>query len=392
MNLLKYLVCDHVDLKDGEPINNGIDAATGLPELNAFAYTFCSLSPAQLQLANFNAHLMDVRYSGSDGSARSGAKSDACEVLVLLFTRCFDPNDKASAVKPGSKLRVEDVLTTPEARKSFNNWMVQNVSKDVQNAINKTKSAPVPTQIVSPRGTNPFGNDGEDVDIDDVFKPDTSRRIIEAEASADRQQRLEKIGIKLDVVGNDTEGSPPSCWKDSALAKQEVQLSVAEGVTSNDKTKEKWRKQIEERQILIGRDPMGIRPDTFDLKSIRDRVVEVLGECIEDLDEEIEENGSVKPDESKRKKKDKYAYSVEQLVSLEAQKAALEAILNGDQEALEDEDAEEKRPSASELSILPADANFDPLLFLTIVHRNASYDQLKESIEKLESKCVPSLL
>ena len=90
MNLLNYLVCKHVDLKDGTPINSGIDAATGLPELNAFAYTFCSLTPSQLKLANFDAHLTESKHHGDGGaSARLSAKGDACEVLVLLFTRYF---------------------------------------------------------------------------------------------------------------------------------------------------------------------------------------------------------------------------------------------------------------------------------------------------------------
>uniref|UniRef100_A0A7R9W467 Exocyst complex component n=2 Tax=Pseudictyota dubia TaxID=2749911 RepID=A0A7R9W467_9STRA len=38
------------------------------------------------------------------------------------------------------------------------------------------------------------------------------------------------------------------------------------------------------------------------------------------------------------------------------------------------------------LSILPTDPNFDPLLFLTLVHRNASFEQLQHSIGRLESK------
>ncbi len=398
MNLLKYLVCDHVDLKEGEPVSIGIDARTGLPELNPFAYALCSLTPSQLQLANFDAHLMDSRRGGNDGATRAGAKEDACEVLVLLFTRHFDPNDFGREKSSDVKLRIEDVLTKAESRRAFENWMVQNVSKDVQNAILKKNDQTVPGQIapnkplqnVVGESTNPFGDDAE-VDLDGMFKPDTSKKIIEAEASIDRQQRLEKIGIKLDMVGEKgTDASvPPSTWADSALAKRQVKLSVGEGVASaTTGVENKWSKQIEERQKMIGRDPIGIRPDNFDLKTVKDRVLEILGAGIEDLDEEIKEMGvTEKKEESRRKKKDKYAYSVEQLVSLEAQKATLEAILNGNKDDSE-EDGEAKRPSAEELSILPSDANFDPLLFLTIVHGNASYDQLKDSADNLESELL----
>ncbi len=395
MNLLKYLVCDHIDMKDGEPTNNGVDANTGLNELNSFAYAFCSLLPSQLRLANFDAHLKEVRYNGNEGDARSGAKGDACQVLVLVLTRHFNPVDGHSKQSPGSSISMDDVLTTVEAKRTFENWMVQIVSKDVQNAIKKTKeSSSIPTQIMPKSNTtglssNPFGIDGDDDDIVNVFKPDNSRKVINAEASADRQHRLEKIGIQLDIQDKENADGPPTCWQDSALANQQVQLSVAEGVaTTNDKTKEKWSEQIEERKRLIGRDPMGIRPDNFDLKSIKDRVIQVLDGCVEDLEEEIQEGGhhTRATDETKRKKKDKYAYFVEQIVSLEAQKAALEAILDGEQVDVDDEDAEEKRSSAAELSILPADSNFDPLLFLTIVHRDTGYEQLHDSITMLESE------
>ena len=388
MNLLKYLVCDHVDLIDGERSNDGVDAITGLPELNAFAYTFCSLTPAQLRIANFDAHIKEA--SGNDAALRSGSMSDACEILVLLLTRHFDPNDNTAE----TKLSVEDILVTPQAKMTFYTWMSQNVRDDIQDKIKNNESAAVPTRITTetnisqPSGnisTNPFGNEGDDeIDIDNLFKPDSSRRNIEAAAAADRPQRLENIGIKLDEVGQSNSPLSPSSWKESALAKQQVKLSVAQGVaTFNDKTKEKWSQQIKERQILIGRDPMGLRPDTFDLKGVKEKVIDVLDGCIEDLEEEIHDGGYLKPpEESRRKKKDKYAYQVDKLVSLENQKAALEKILHGEQT---NED-EEKRLSAYDLSILPADSNFDPLLFLTIIHRDATYDQLKDSIEKLESK------
>ena len=77
---------------------------------------------------------------------------------------------------------------------------------------------------------------------------------------------------------------------------------------------------------------------------------------------------------------------MDQLISLGSQKNALEAILSGGKDDQTDTDGEEKARAAKNLSILPTDADFNPLLFLTLVHRNASYEQLKESIERLDSK------
>jgi hypothetical protein len=38
-------------------------------------------------------------------------------------------------------------------------------------------------------------------------------------------------------------------------------------------------------------------------------------------------------------------------------------------------------------STLPTDPNFDPLLFLTLVHRKASYEELVGSMDRLSSEC-----
>jgi len=395
MNLLKYLVCEHIDLEDGEPTSDGIDAQTGLPELNPFAYSLCQLPPEQLRLANFDAHIKAAKSGGNDGAARSGAKDDSCAVLVVLLTRCFDPSDT------NVKIALEDLLTTPQARQSFENWMVKNVQKGVINSIKRNEGGGIPSQITSEspaRGSisNPFGE--VELEIDNVLdafqkRPDNEsdeNKKAEAMAEAHAEEQLDELGIKLykknDVDDNDGSSlSPPYCWKDSALAKRQIQLTVAEGVTANDVDKEddKWSKRILERQKLIGRDPLGIRPDTFDITNIKDRAVNVLQGFIEDIEEEIQDVEAERPMESTRKKKkDKYAYSAEQLISLEAQKEALENILHGDMS----DGGEAKRPGAENLSLLPSDANFDSLMFLTLLHRNASYEELQASIEKLENK------
>jgi hypothetical protein len=89
-------------------------------------------------------------------------------------------------------------------------------------------------------------------------------------------------------------------------------------------------------------------------------------------------------------KKDKNAYTVDQLLSLGSQKNSLEAILRGerrdDKKNAREEGEEKSITGAQDLSILPTDANFDPLLFLTLVHRNAGYKELKESVHRLDRK------
>jgi hypothetical protein len=424
MNLVKYLACDHADLADGEPVPSGFDAKSGQQELSPFAYALCSMKPAQLKIANFDAHLKTTSYNSEDGNARSGAKSEACQVLVLLFSRHFDPlaTDGNSSTPT---LIMHDLLPSQAAKQAFENWMVQNVSKDVQNIVRSraTKSILV-TDLLTPKGNNaanPFADDQIEVDIDvmGAFKKrdltQVERKAI-ADAEAHANEQLDGLGIKLykkdDALFESTGNEPPTTWRDSKLAKKQVQLSSADsesvrggGVSGPDiimksKDEEKIKKRNEERQRMIGKDPLGIRPDNFDLNNVQGRALEMLTDAIHDLADEMDD---FEPDEAamesarrKKKKKDRYAYAVDQLISLGSQKNALEAIFSGDQDENKEGDiamgetgetGETKASSAvGEFSILPTDAHFNAMLFLTLVHRDAGYEQLKNSIRRLDSK------
>jgi len=43
-------------------------------------------------------------------------------------------------------------------------------------------------------------------------------------------------------------------------------------------------------------------------------------------------------------------------------------------------------------SILPTDSNFDPILFLTLVHRKASYEELVGSMNQLSSTYIEPII
>jgi hypothetical protein len=73
-------------------------------------------------------------------------------------------------------------------------------------------------------------------------------------------------------------------------------------------------------QKVIGKDPSGIRPEHFDLNNVQERAIEMFEDAIQELAEEIEDyEPREKAMESacrKKKKKDRHAYSVDQLISL----------------------------------------------------------------------------
>ena len=77
------------------------------------------------------------------------------------------------------------------------------------------------------------------------------------------------------------------------------------------------------------------------------------------------------------------------LITIGAQKSSLEEVLTGGKKKKDSSEEEDKKiESAEDLSILPSDPNFDPMLLLTLVHRGTGYEQLKAGIERLGSKCL----
>lgn len=223
MNLLKYLVLEYVEISGGEPVAVNVDAASGLPELNPFAYALCCLPVGQLRIANWETHLLL-----GDNDKRGGAKSDACEILLLILTRHFDPiSDNATVLSnvgraPAVLINIDELMPDAKARQSFDNWLVMHKSRDVvshirDNFLNKGKSAtskprpsvPSNTTTTPTRMNNqqplltksPFGetdsNDGEEVELDAFARRRKSGPTLEeknaiAEAEKHAEQQLDR--------------------------------------------------------------------------------------------------------------------------------------------------------------------------------------------------------
>lgn len=386
MNLLKFLVIDYHEIKMGQVVQPNIDDTTGLPELNPFADALCSLKPEQLRLANFEQHLRDVQEESDH--QRAGAKGDACQVLALLFSRYHDPNSSTVS----THLLLTDLLDSPQTIQSFENWMVQHVSKEQQQMI-KSNAYASKSAGITPTESH-LGDSGDNFGF--KKRPhlnDSMNKSNEPATETFAEEQMDSLGIKLynkkDMVDSTFNANGlPTRWEDSKLAQAQIQLDTHNTVSMKDE--EKLRMYNEEKQRILRRDPLNIRPDNFDLQYIQDQVVELLQDAIHDMDDEMEEYEPRERFEEvvrkRKKRKDKYAYSVEHLVSLGSQKNALESILNGKDV---DEDTEEEKSTslqAKDLSILPSDPNFNPMLFLTLVHKNTSYEELVNSMECLDSK------
>jgi hypothetical protein len=133
----------------------------------------------------------------------------------------------------------------------------------------------------------------------------------------------------------------------------------------------KEKKRMEgQKQRLLGRDPLGIKGSAidsnreahaFDLREIDAKREDLFQQALTNIEDEIEEE-LTHVDEN----------GVDKVNWLETQRQALLAI------------AETKKNSGA--SILPTDPKFDPLLFLTLVHRNATYKELQDSTSRLSRK------
>mmetsp|Transcript_59902 Transcript_59902/g.88925 ORF Transcript_59902/g.88925 Transcript_59902/m.88925 type:complete len:993 (-) Transcript_59902:55-3033(-) len=158
----------------------------------------------------------------------------------------------------------------------------------------------------------------------------------------------------------------------SQLARSELQLSAdarASKEGEEAETEEERRLMEEERLRMLTRDPLSIHPDSFDLRGIQSQQMDLLGQALMDLEERMNNEADAGTYHSESAIGDG---NVDHVVSLGAQRMALEAVL----ERIQDEDT----------SILPTDPNFDPLTFLTLVHRNTSFEELSRSIDMLSSK------
>lgn len=162
-------------------------------------------------------------------------------------------------------------------------------------------------------------------------------------------------------------------WEDSQLAREQRAWAASaaragqhQTVRDSQDAAQEAAEREEEKNKLLGKDPLGIvDEDEFDLRRMEQALAEQMEQALADLQEEIQKAESAGSEELVRK--------------AAAQKESLEALV----ERMGGLEAMENSPS---FSLLPSHPNFDPILFLTLVHRKTSYDKLMGSMGRLSSK------
>lgn len=380
MALLRYLVCDWREIVGHKKVE------TNPPDrLNPFAFALCSCSVEQLQLMNLEMHI--------EGDKRGGAMEDACHVIVLATSRHL--GDDGETTQP---LRLDALLSTAPCRRRFEKWLkspqASNKERELMTTVAEiARQQEAKEMLEHLEEEDEAAEEGEDDDDDDSID---SKSIDEYDGDVLQAfKRAKKIRKDIAEKEKTKKGKhkkkhhgPAERWEDSDLfkilkAKELLEEKGREQLTVRDSQEamaERARLE-EEKAKALQKDPLGVRHDKeFDLSHIQGLRVDMLVQSLKDLEEEMNEVEQER-DKNLNMDKDTAEGFNQKLRNLESQKESLESVLD----SITTMGAEETN-IASDRSILPIDPNFDPILFLTLVHRNATYDILSDSMDRLSNK------
>jgi hypothetical protein len=351
MSLLKFLVCDFVE--EGS-------------NLNLFAQAFCSLPVDKYRFMSLDLHVV--------GDQRGGAKEDACHVMVLLL--CHHVAEDGESPSPLAK---QDLLASPSAQQAFELWCTQNTTKDKQ-ALMK-KNAQDRQEVVATMERVELAEDGAYEDEDGESE--------EEEAGADGEEgalagiRRKRRAAKKEVLEATQAGDldevkgPALRWEDSQLYREQrarfaAHQRMQEGGEYHDTVRDsqeaaaEMAEREEEKAKILRKDPLGLKGADFDLRGIEKSQVDFLEQALLEFQEELLKGEAGGEDDK----------------ALRAKKESLESILDG----IVGVAGAEGGIGETGRSVLPTEPNFDPILFLTLVHRKATYEELVGSMNRLSSK------
>ncbi|KAL3797514.1 hypothetical protein HJC23_009878 [Cyclotella cryptica] len=144
------------------------------------------------------------------------------------------------------------------------------------------------------------------------------------------------------------------------------------GVQQREKAIAERKRAEEAKQRLIGRDPLGIRTKQFDLREIDANRSYLIQQLLHELEAEIQAELALASEAG-----------VEKVNWLEAQRQAILTLVESKKTNTGGEGDEQ---SLVLPSILPTSPDFDPILFLTLAHRDTSYKELFDSTSRLSRK------
>jgi hypothetical protein len=381
VNLVKWLLMDwkESDQKKGN--------------LNQFAESFLSL-PAH----HYHHMQLDIHVIGDD---RGGAKEDSCQIIVFILTQHL-----AEGGEGQQPLSLEEVLSNPKAQQEFEIWSARHTSASVQDTIKKNAAARQSELTLQQRqdaaASKAMGvitddyeaaddsehSGGSDRGDDVPDEPTVNDGYGDDEGDVMAAFRKRKKAITKDLKDAMTRGEIEARhgvavrWEDSELAREQraraasaARAGVHETVRDSQEAAAELAEREEGKAKVLGKDPLGLAAKEkveFDLQAIEKAQAEQIEQALYEFQEEYQKAEGTGDEKISK--------------AVAAQKESLEALVErcGGIEAMENT-ANLKR------SVLPTNQNFDPILFLTLVHRMTGYDILIESMGRLTSKFMEML-
>jgi hypothetical protein len=371
VNLVKWLVMDWKETNHRKG------------DLNQFAQSFLSY-PAH----HFHHMQLDLHVIGDD---RGGAKEEACQIIVFILTQHLSEDGESAQC-----LMLEEVLSTPKAQQEFEIWSARQTSASVQDQIKKNALARQAALAMQQRqdalASKAMGNIADDYDVaedsdhsasetqdmpDDQDDDDGYGDDDGVMAAFRKRKKADAKALKDSMTRGEIEAKHGVAvrWEDSQLAREQraraasaARAGVHETVRDSQEAAMELVEREEEKAKVLGKDPLGLATaeDDFDLQQIEKAQAEQIEQALYELQEEYQKAEGT-GDEKIAK-------------AVAAQKESLEALVErcGGIEAME-------HTANLKQSVLPTDQKFDPILFLTLVHRTTSYDLLVESMGRLSS-------
>lgn len=436
MNLLKWLL---IDWRDGTDTNHNTNNnnSSSSDSLNLFARAFLSLPVQYYKHLQLNLHVT--------GDDRGGAKEDACTIVVLLLCHHLQPESSqggdGTGLLPQQPVLLEELVTTPVAQQAYDLWSARaNLTAKQQELIKKNtlqRQAEIAMQqrqealLQKKIGINTSAlihnaaRDDLDMVLEDSEHQDASENnldnndderdnhhrgggggeddrsedseIDELDVMAAIRKRQKAIRKELALTSNSDGGGggrhghrstvAAVRWEDSQLAREQAvrdraaaaaaaaqqqnATTISNTVRDSADAAQEVQLREDEKAKVLGKDPLGILvnnhdegEEQFDLRHLENAQAEQMELALHEAQEDIQKAESGNEEALK-----KAVLSKESLEQLIEKLGGLEAMENRNSKA----------------SILPTRSTFNPLLFLTLLHRKTSYKDLLASMERLSS-------
>jgi hypothetical protein len=328
MSLLKFLVCDFVEDGTDGAVDLTKPAGDSSSHINLFAQSFCALPSKHYQHMSLDLHMV--------GDQRGGAKDDACRILVLLLTQHVAEDGETPA--PLSK---EDLLASQSAQQAFDYFLTQKIDQEIRNVIKK--NAQLRQQELDRLDDDPmanvgFGRIGEDLrtGVEGAEAEELDSEEDEGDYDGEdggalaglrrRRRRAAKKELLEATQAGDLEEhrGPAMRWEESQLYREQRARFAAhqrmqedgefhDTVRDSQEAAAELAEREDQKAKVLSRDPLGLKGDNFDLRTIQNNQVDYLEQALLELQEELRKGEAGGEDEP----------------ALQAKKESLESILDG---------------------------------------------------------------